>query len=100
MARACRAFECLPLLEDAPIMRNILYSGIWLRFESACERRKGEKQAMTDPYQVLGVSPDGQRRRGEKAYRRSASGIIPMRTWASRTPRRPKKEIHGSSAGV
>ena len=44
MARACRAFECLPLLEDAPIMRNILYSGIWLRFESACERRKAKSK--------------------------------------------------------
>ena len=44
MARACRAFECLPLLEDAPIMRNILYSGIWLRFEGACERRKAKSK--------------------------------------------------------
>ena len=32
MARACRAFECLPLLEDAPIMRNILYAGVWMRY--------------------------------------------------------------------
>ena len=44
MARACRAFECLPLIEDAPIMRNILYSGIWLRFEGACERRKAKSK--------------------------------------------------------
>ena len=42
MARACRAFECLPLIDDAPIMRNILYSGIWLRFESAAEKRKAK----------------------------------------------------------
>ena len=27
MARACRAFECLPLIEDAPIMRNISLFG-------------------------------------------------------------------------
>ena len=44
MARACRAFERLPLIEDAPIMRNILYSGIWLRFEGACERRKAKSK--------------------------------------------------------
>ena len=44
MARAARAFERLPLLEDAEIMRNILYSGIWLRFENASERRKAKKQ--------------------------------------------------------
>lgn len=42
MARAARAFERLPLLQDADIMRNILYSGIWLRFEQAGERRKAK----------------------------------------------------------
>ncbi len=44
MARASMAFERLPLLEDAEIMRNILYSGIWLRFENASERRKAKNQ--------------------------------------------------------
>ena len=37
-------FAELPLLEDAEIMRNILYSGIWLRFENATERRKAKKE--------------------------------------------------------
>lgn len=44
MARAALAFERLPLLTDAEIMRNILYSGIWLRFENASERRKAKKK--------------------------------------------------------
>jgi len=44
MARAALAFERLPLLEDAEIMRNILYSGIWQRFEMASERRKAKKE--------------------------------------------------------
>ena len=44
MARAAMAFERLPLLEDAEIMRNILYSGVWLRFEQASERRKAKKK--------------------------------------------------------
>ena len=44
MARAAMAFERLPLLEDAEIMRNILYSGIWLRFENAGERRKAKNK--------------------------------------------------------
>lgn len=42
MARATMAFERLPILQDAEIMRNILYSGIWLRFENASERRKAK----------------------------------------------------------
>ncbi|HIS94362.1 MAG TPA: hypothetical protein IAC19_01165 [Candidatus Ventricola gallistercoris] len=44
MARAAQAFERLPLIEDAAIMRNILYSGIWLRFENASERRKAKNE--------------------------------------------------------
>jgi len=44
MARAARAFERLPLLEDAEIMRNILYSGVWLRFENALARRKAKEK--------------------------------------------------------
>ena len=42
MARAARPFERLPLLQDADILRNILYSGVWLRFEGANERRKAK----------------------------------------------------------
>ena len=45
MARAARAFERLPLLQDADILRNILYSGVWLRFEGANERRKAKGKA-------------------------------------------------------
>lgn len=45
MARAAQAFERLPILQDAEIMRNILYSGIWLRFENASERRKANKKS-------------------------------------------------------
>ena len=45
MARAAMAFERLPLLEDAEIMRNILYSGIWLRFEHASEQREAKKKS-------------------------------------------------------
>jgi len=44
MARAAMAFERLPLLEDAEIMRNILYSGVWLRFENALARRKAKEK--------------------------------------------------------
>lgn len=40
MARAAMAFERLPVLQDAEILRNILYSGVWVRFEAAREKRK------------------------------------------------------------
>lgn len=31
-AMCCRAFERLPILRDVELLRNILYSGIWVRF--------------------------------------------------------------------
>ena len=34
MAETTRAFERLPILEHAEILRNILYSGIWSKYES------------------------------------------------------------------
>ena len=40
MAEASAAFERLPILQDAEIMRNILYSGMWQRFERAVIRRQ------------------------------------------------------------
>ena len=32
MAECCRGFERLPLEQDLGILRNILYSGVWVRF--------------------------------------------------------------------
>ncbi len=31
-AHCCRAFERLPIVKDVDLLRNILYSGIWVRF--------------------------------------------------------------------
>ena len=39
IAECARQFEQLPITDDAEIMRNILYSGVWIRYEKA----KGEK---------------------------------------------------------
>lgn len=47
MAGCSREFEKLPVIENAGILRNILYSGVWYRFEEVRNRRenKGEKHA-------------------------------------------------------
>ncbi len=42
IANATREFEKLPLLKDAEILRNILYSGVWTKYFSVAARRKGE----------------------------------------------------------
>lgn len=37
---ACRAFELLPCVEDAHLMRSVLYSGIWQKFNAEYEPKK------------------------------------------------------------
>ena len=38
MEQAARAFEALPLLRDAELLRNILYSGVWVRFAQKAKK--------------------------------------------------------------
>ena len=40
MAETGRAFEKLPILEDAEILRNILYAGVWTRWSQIRQKRK------------------------------------------------------------
>lgn len=44
MAAECsREFEKLPIIEYISILRNILYSGIWSRYEKARKKRMEEE---------------------------------------------------------
>ena len=45
MAEACQAFETLPVLMYGDILRNILYSGVWVKFEAVSKKRREEKYA-------------------------------------------------------
>lgn len=38
-SECCAAFETLPIVENIDILRNILYSGIWCKFEEKCHKR-------------------------------------------------------------
>lgn len=42
MAECAKQFERLPILEDVEILRNIIYSGVWTRFEIV--RRRGQQR--------------------------------------------------------
>jgi hypothetical protein len=39
MSECCKEFEKLPILENVEILRNILYSGVWCRYEAVREKR-------------------------------------------------------------
>ena len=40
MSECCKEFERLPILENVEILRNILYSGVWGRYEAVHEKRR------------------------------------------------------------
>ena len=42
LGEAAEAFEQLPLIQDAHLMRNILYSGVWQRFNEITQKKAGE----------------------------------------------------------
>lgn len=44
MAECSRAFETLPIIENVEILRNILYSGVWCRYELV-QKKKEKKNA-------------------------------------------------------
>uniref|UniRef100_UPI004056CFC2 DUF5685 family protein n=1 Tax=Acetatifactor sp. TaxID=1872090 RepID=UPI004056CFC2 len=44
MAACCKEFEKLPIIENVEILRNILYSGIWYRYEMVYQKRKAEQE--------------------------------------------------------
>lgn len=43
MAQCCDAFEALPVLAYADIIRNILYSGVWIKYDAIRKKRLGEQ---------------------------------------------------------
>lgn len=53
---ATRAFEQLPILRDVDILRNILYSGIWVRYRT--KREKAEEKAGKKPEENNGKKPE------------------------------------------
>ena len=44
MSEVCREFEKLPIIKYTDILRNILYSGVWCRFEAVSGKRKKERE--------------------------------------------------------
>jgi hypothetical protein len=43
-ACCCRAFERLPIVKDVDILRNVLYSGIWVRYNQVRKNRSSAKE--------------------------------------------------------
>ena len=44
LAETCREFEKLPIIKYGDILRNILYSGVWCRFEEVSRKRREERE--------------------------------------------------------
>ena len=72
MADCSREFEKLPILMNAEILRNILYAGVWLKFDSvkALKNKAVRNKMIFDPYKVLEVPPSASNDDIKKAYRK------------------------------
>lgn len=44
LGEASRAFEILPLVQDAHLLRNILYSGIWIKYNIGTQKERRVKE--------------------------------------------------------
>ena len=44
IAECSREFETLPIITHVEILRNILYSGVWCRFEAVVQKRKDQQE--------------------------------------------------------
>lgn len=44
MAECSKAYERLPIVENTQILRNILYSGVWSRYDQIKQKRKEKKE--------------------------------------------------------
>ncbi len=55
-AEATRAFERLPVIEDADILRNILYSGIWVKYRT---KRNADSSTEKNTESIAGKSTEG-----------------------------------------
>ena len=42
MAECSREFEKLPILDNVEILRNIIYSGVWYRYEAVNQKRANQ----------------------------------------------------------
>ena len=59
MGECCRAFEHLPILRHEAILRNILYAGVWGRFEKIAEEEAEKaKKAAEKAAKAAGPSPE------------------------------------------
>lgn len=47
ISECCKEFEKLPILENVEILRNILYSGVWGRYEIVHEKRRQSQSQVT-----------------------------------------------------
>lgn len=49
MSECCLAFEYLPILMYEDILRNILYAGVWIRYEAAVKEDREKASSSGDP---------------------------------------------------
>lgn len=60
MAECSREFEKLPILLHAEILRNILYAGVWTKYEAVHARRMKEKEKAAESAEAARGAENGE----------------------------------------
>ena len=82
IAEATEAFETLPLVQDVEILRNVLYAGVWTRYEA---RLKKQKQGKLMPKAGVRI-PAAHSGAGDKEGARRATSDRVSRRETNRVP--------------
>ncbi len=53
MTEASRAFERLPVVEYAPIIRNVLYSGVWCKYADLLKKDQARKEKIKEKEKTI-----------------------------------------------
>lgn len=53
MAECSKEFEKLPIIDNVEILRNILYSGVWYRYEQVREKRSKATDKTSEPDKLI-----------------------------------------------
>ena len=100
IAECTAVFETLPLERHLSILRNVLYSGVWMRYwqktgKAKARGKQTRRQSMSrSPYEVLGVPMSATDDQIKAAYRKLAKKYHPDLNGGSAAAEAKMKEIN------
>ena len=71
MSECAKSFERLPILMHADILRNVLYSGVWTKYEYNRLKRERKQQKLLEKQKAEKQKADRQKAEKHKSEKKS-----------------------------